>query len=136
MSVAHCGNGMESDLFALSFCPLRLDLHDPFFAIQVVAETAPRPIFRLIYQPTSHWVPMDIPQLPDPLALTPDIKVVIATLPEMVFRNAYHASDSLLHRLNESRKLSIFWFVHQKVDVFRHDNVPVHAHPKTSARYF
>ena len=61
-----------------------------------------------------------MPQFLDSLALAPDIEVVIAALPEM-------------HTLGEQ---SVFRFIREQVDVFRHHHVTVHAHRKTPARYF
>jgi len=48
-----------------------------------MTETAPRPVLRFFYQPTVNRVAVDVAKLLYPLALGPDIEVVIAALPEM-----------------------------------------------------
>ena len=101
MSGTNCGNGADSHLLALYCCPLGLDLDDPFFAVEIMSETAPGPVLRFLHQSAFYGVAVYVAQLFDALALAPDIEVVVPALPEMCVRKADHASDSLLERLDQ-----------------------------------
>ena len=60
----------------------RLDLHHSLYPGRVVTEAAPLPIFWVLYQPALHRIAVRVAQLLNPLALGPDIEIVIAEFPE------------------------------------------------------
>src|ERR1035437_2072549 len=90
-----------------------------------MAKTAPRPIVRTLHQTPLHRITVDVTQLLDPLGLTPNIKVVIARLPQQTaLRRTQATRDVLLEDLQRDRKLGPFRFADQQMNVFGHDHVP------------
>src|ERR1035437_5441011 len=62
--------------------PFRFDLNDPFQPVGVMAEAAPRPILRFVYQSALHGVSVHVGQLLHALLLRPYVEVVVARLPK------------------------------------------------------
>ena len=109
--------------------PLRLNLNHPFHSRNIVAKTAPNPLLRTPNQPAHHRIPMDVPQLLDPLLLSPYIEIVVTLAPEQTvdIRKAHLACNILLKHLQRDRELSTFRFTDQEVYMFRHYDVPAYV---------
>ena len=75
--------GWRSNLH-LEDLPL-VDLDQPDLAEGISAETAPAPEFRGLHQATLHRVAVHVAQFLDTLVTTPDIEVVEAFLPDMLW---------------------------------------------------
>jgi len=82
-------------------------------------------------------IPVDVPQLLNPLGLARDIEVVIARLPERhALDRAKFASGILLEHLQCDGQLAALGFTDQQVNVFRHDYVSYDYEPVTAADSF
>ncbi len=76
---------------------------------------------------------VDVIEFLHPLSVVSNIEIVIASLPE-VFRIADQPPRySLLQRLQRFRQGAALRLADQKMNVFRHDNIPVQAKPEASA---
>jgi hypothetical protein len=119
-----------SGSFSLPHCRLRFNLDRSFLAVCVVSETAPEPIFRPRHQPAMDGITVDTAQFLDELALTPDVEIAIALLPERFLRaQRKPPRDALLQGLHRLRERSTLRLIQQQMDMFRHDDVPVDAEP-------
>ena len=109
------------------------NLHGPFFPIQIVSKATPRPVLRHVHQSAFYRITVHVSQLLDQLAPTPNIEIVVPTLPEMRVIETELPGDRLLQRLDQRRKRPALRFAQQQMDVFRHNDVSVHARLVTSA---
>src|SRR4029077_14874273 len=75
-------HGKESHALTSPHRPLRFNFHCPRFAAHIVTKAAPFPVVWPRDQHPLHWIPMNIAQLLQELALAPDIEIVVASLPE------------------------------------------------------
>ena len=64
-------------------CPVGFDFHAAWFAVSVVAEAAPWPVFGVCYQTGSDGIAVDVSQLLYVLPVGEDVEVVVAGLPEV-----------------------------------------------------
>jgi len=113
--------------FALVPGPLGFDFYSAGFPGEVVAITAPWPVFGVFYEAALYGVAVDVLELLDVLAVGEDVEVVVAGLPEL-FAVAFEAlggfslEDS--HRIAEELLLRLG---EQQVDVLRHEDVAEEA---------
>jgi hypothetical protein len=84
---------------------------------------APLPFTGLCDKSSCDRVAVDVAELFYAFSVAEDVEVVVAGLPDVVFRAG--AGESLLENLNGQRQRSGFGLRDQKVDVVRHDDVAV-----------
>jgi hypothetical protein len=89
-----------------------------------MAETAPRPFFRTLHQPSSHRIEMDVAQLFRLLGIAPHVEIVVTRLPE---RTSFGPPESLRHvlfqHLDRDRKLCSLRLRQQQMNMFKHDDI-------------
>ncbi len=79
---------------------------------------------------------MNISQLFNMLRSIPNIEIIVALLPKVLGPADQSARHALLQRFDRVRKFGVFGFAKEQMDVFRHDNIAVNAHPKTFSNPF
>jgi hypothetical protein len=110
-------------------CRPLIQFHYSDLCIRVRPKAAPGPLFRRLYQSTRHRIAMHVPQLLDPLALAPHLKVVEPPLPDMLrlwtkqcplsrlppspHSTQHPARKSLLDGLHHLRRIALLRFTDQ-----------------------
>ena len=117
--------------------PLRLNLDCSRFAGRVVTKAAPRPVLRFRYESALHRIAMKIAQLLSELAFTPDIEVVVTLLPEWLLGSQGEPTcHPLLQGFQCLCECAALGFIHQQMNMLRHDDVSVNAEPVGSTDPF
>ncbi len=89
-----------------------------------MAETAPRPLFRTLHQPSPHRIAMDVTQLFRLLGVAPYVEIVIARLPQRTsLRLPQPPRHVLLQHLQRDRKFRSLRLGQQQMNMLRHDDI-------------
>jgi hypothetical protein len=114
----------NSHALPLASGPVRLDLDCTFGSGEVVPETAPGPILRVLHQSSSDRVAMNIAQLLGLFGVAPYVEIVIARLPEWAALRATKALGYvLLQHLQCHGKFGSLRLGQQQMNVLRHDHI-------------
>src|SRR5580692_3952841 len=105
--------------------PERLNFHCLYHSGRVVAKAGPGPVLRLLDQPASYEIAMDIAQLLCTLGAGILVEVVVSSLPEWALLLAH--ADRQLQCLNRAVELAHLRFAHEHVHMLRHHHVTKHS---------
>ena len=114
----------------------RLDLDSSNFSRGIVAVAAPRPVFGSRDQAAMDRVAVDVLQFLDAFLGSPDVEVVIPSLPEVFARVDLSPCDGLLDGLDRCGQYASLRLAHQQVNVLGHDYVSIDEEPVLHSRLF
>ena len=118
---------------------LVLDPDDAVFAGGIEAEAAPPPVFGAIHQSASHGILMNVAKLLGKLAVSADIEIVKAALPDALGRvnrfMVHLAGEALLEDLKGYRWGCLLRFTHEQVKVLGHDDIAQNAEMELFTRF-